>query len=236
MDFKTELYKTFLNYDIELNSVQLDQFEKYYNLIVSYNKDVNLTAITEQTDVIFKHFLDSVLCVNDLTQNAKLIDVGAGAGFPGVPLKIVRPDLNIVLLDGLNKRVVFLNEVIKQLGFKNITAVHGRCEDFSRKPEYREQFEYCVARAVAKLNTLAEYCLPFVKVYGYMIAYKSRNAQTEITEAQKALEVLGGKLTDIKITDITEIDAERDMLFIQKKFKTPLSYPRLQNKPKTNPL
>lgn len=236
MEFKTELKQTFLNYDIELTDNQLSQFEEYYNLIVSYNKDINLTAITEQTDVIFKHFLDSVLCVNDLSADATLIDVGAGAGFPGIPLKIVRPDLNIVLLDGLNKRVVFLNEVIKKLQLQNITAVHGRCEDFARKPEYREQFDYCVARAVAKLNTLAEYCLPFVKVYGYMIAYKSRNAQSEITEAKNALDVLGGKLTDIKITDILEINAERDMLFIQKKFKTPNSYPRFQNKPKTNPL
>lgn len=236
MEFKKEIKQTFLNYDIELSDLQIEQFESYYNMMVDYNKDVNLTAITSQTDVIIKHFLDSVLCAKDLNKDAKLIDVGAGAGLPGIPLKIVRPDLNVTLLDGLNKRVVFLQAVINKLGLKNIDAVHARCEEYARKPEFREQYDYCVARAVAKLNTLSEYCLPFVKVYGFMIAYKSRNAQIEIQEAAKALDTLGGKLTDIKITDIEEIGAERDILFIQKKFKTPVNYPRLGNKPKTNPL
>lgn len=236
MDFKQEIKQTFLNYDIELTDLQMEQFEVYYNMMVDYNKEVNLTAITNQTDVIIKHFLDSVLCAKELSENAKLIDVGAGAGLPGIPLKIVRPDLDVTLLDGLNKRIVFLDAVINKLELKNIKAVHTRCEDYARKPEYREQYDYCVARAVAKLNTLSEYCLPFVKVYGFMIAYKSRNAQIEIKEAEKALSVLGGKLTDIKITDIEEIEAERDILFIQKKFKTPVNYPRLGNKPKTNPL
>lgn len=236
MDFKQEIKQTFLNYDIELTDLQMEQFEVYYNMMVDYNKEVNLTAITNQTDVIIKHFLDSVLCAKELSENAKLIDVGAGAGLPGIPLKIVRPDLDVTLLDGLNKRIVFLDAVINKLELKNIKAVHTRCEDYARKPEYREQYDYCVARAVAKLNTLSEYCLPFVKVYGFMIAYKSRNAQIEIKEAEKVLSVLGGKLTDIKITDIEEIEAERDILFIQKKFKTPVNYPRLGNKPKTNPL
>ena len=128
------------------------------------------------------------------------------------------------------------NDVIKKLNLTNIVAIHGRCEDFAKKPEFREKFDYCVARAVAKLNTLAEYCLPFVKLYGYMIAYKSRNAQQEIEEATNALSTLGGKLMNIKVVDIFEIEAERNFLFIQKKFKTPLQYPRFQNKPKTNPL
>ncbi len=236
MEFKTELKQTFLKYDIELTNVQIEQFETYFNMMIEYNKDVNLTAITNQTDVIIKHFLDSVLCAKDLGENAKLIDVGAGAGLPGIPLKIVRPDLEVTLLDGLNKRIVFLNSVINKLKLTKTTAVHARCEEYARKVEFREQYDYCVARAVAKLNTLAEYCLPFVKLYGYMVAFKSRNAQAEIEEATKALSILGGKLTDIRITDIEEIDAERDILFIQKKFKTPTNYPRLGNKPKTNPL
>jgi 16S rRNA (guanine527-N7)-methyltransferase len=236
MEFKQEIKQVFLNYDIELTDKQADQFEQYYNMIIEYNKNVNLTAITDQTEVIIKHFLDSVLCYNELNADSSLVDIGAGAGFPGIPLKIVRPDINITMIDGLNKRVVFLNDVIKKLNLTNIVAIHGRCEDFAKKPEFREKFDYCVARAVAKLNTLAEYCLPFVKLYGYMIAYKSRNAQQEIEEATNALSTLGGKLMNIKVVDIFEIEAERNFLFIQKKFKTPLQYPRFQNKPKTNPL
>lgn len=236
MEFKEELKQTFLNYGFELTTQQINQFELYYKMIVEYNNDVNLTAITNQTDVILKHFLDSVICVNDLSANAKLLDVGAGAGFPGIPLKILRPDLHVTLLDGLNKRVTFLQSVITALKLDNTVAIHARCEDYARKAEYREQFDYCVARAVAKLNTLAEYCLPFVRVYGFMVAYKSRNVAAEIKEAEKALNILGGKLMDIKITDIEEIDAERDVLFVQKKFKSPLNYPRFGNKPKTNPL
>ncbi|MBQ2864060.1 MAG: 16S rRNA (guanine(527)-N(7))-methyltransferase RsmG [Clostridia bacterium] len=236
MDFKTELKQVFLNYNIELNADQCEAFEKYYNLIKEWNEKFNLTTILEQHDVIIKHFLDSVLIINDLKENSKLIDVGAGAGFPSVPIKIMRPDLEVVMLDGSNKRITFLNEVIAQLNLKNISAVHERCEIAAHKPEFRENFDYCVARAVAESNVLCEYCLPFVKLFGYMVAYKSRNINEELGNAKNAIEILGGKLTDIKNTYIEEIDAERNLVFIQKKFKTPVKYPRGQNKPRLNPL
>ena len=236
MEFREELKSVFANYDISVTDEQCSLFEEYYKLIKEWNEKFNLTTILEQHDVIIKHFLDSVLIINDLKENAKVIDIGAGAGFPSVPIKIMRPDLEMVMLDGSNKRVTFLNEVIKQLNLKNATAVHERCEIAAHKAEYRESFDYCVARAVAESNVLTEYCLPFVKLFGYMVAYKSRNIDEELNNAKVAIELLGGKLTDIKNTYLEEIDAERNLVFIQKKFKTPVKYPRGQNKPRLNPL
>ena len=218
MEFKEELKGVFNNYDIEVTNEQCELFETYYNLIKTWNEKFNLTTILEQHDVIIKHFLDSVLSVKDLKENSKLIDIGAGAGFPSVPIKIMRPDLEVVMLDGSNKRVTFLNEVIKELKLNNASAVHERCEIAAHKPEFREKFDYCVARAVAETNVLTEYCLPFVKLFGYMIAYKSRNIDEELNNAKNAIELLGGKLTDIKNTYLEEIDAERNLVFIQKKF------------------
>ena len=231
-----ELREVFGKYGITLNDVQINQFEEYFSMLIETNKVLNLTAITEEHDVLIKHFLDSVLICEHLKENAKLIDIGAGAGFPSVPIKILRPDIEIVMVDGLNKRITFLNEVITKLGLKNATAIHERCELLAHKPEFREKFDYCVARAVAETNVLAEYCLPFVKLFGYMVAYKSRNANEELEKAKSAIEVLGGKLTDVKNYKLKEIDAERNLIFIQKKFKTPTKYPRGQNKPKLNPL
>lgn len=236
MDFKNELKEVFNRYNIDLTNEQCEQFEKYYNLLIEWNKKFNLTAILEQTDVIIKHFLDSCLICDSLKEGSSLIDVGAGAGFPGIPIKIIRPDINILLIDGLNKRVVFLNEVIAQLNLNNISAIHERCEILAQKPDYREKFDYCVARAVAETNILSEYCLPFVKLFGYMIAYKSKNVNEELEKSKSAIDILGGKLTDIKNTYIEEINAERNLVFIQKKFKTPTKYPRGQNKPRINPL
>ena len=236
MEFKEELKSVFANYNIDVTEKQCVLFEEYYKLIKEWNEKFNLTTILEQHDVIIKHFLDSVLIINDLKENAKVIDIGAGAGFPSVPIKIMRPDLEMVMLDGSNKRVTFLNEVIKQLKLENATAVHERCEIAAHKAEYRESFDYCVARAVAESNVLTEYCLPFVKLFGYMVAYKSRNIDEELNNAKVAIELLGGKLTDIKNTYLEEIDAERNLVFIQKKFKTPVKYPRGQNKPRLNPL
>lgn len=236
VEFKEELKQVFNNYNIEVTDVQCEQFEQYYNLIKEWNEKFNLTTILEQHDVIIKHFLDSVLIINDLKADSKMIDVGAGAGFPSVPIKIMRPDVEIVMLDGSNKRITFLNEVINQLGFKNASAIHERCEILANKPDYREKFDYCVARAVAETNTLVEYCLPFVKLFGYMVAYKSRNIDEELNTAKNAIELLGGKLTDIKNTYIEEINAERNLVYIQKKFKTPVKYPRGGNKPRLNPL
>ena len=236
MEFKTELKNVFESYGFNVTDEQADAFEKYYELIKVWNDKFNVTTILEQTDVIIKHFLDSVLICNNLKENAKLIDIGAGAGFPSVPLKIMRSDIQVVMLDGSNKRITFLNEVINQLNLKNTSAVHERCEIMAHKPEYREQFDYCVARAVAESNVLVEYCLPFVKLFGYMIDYKSRNVNEELDNAKKAIEILGGKLTEVKNVSIKEINAERNLVFVQKKFKTPVKYPRGQNKPRLNPI
>lgn len=236
VEFKEDLLKVFGEYGITITDTQVKQFELYYKLVLEWNEKFNLTSILEQHDVIIKHFLDSVLICEHLKENAKLIDIGAGAGFPSVPIKILRPDIEIVMVDGLNKRITFLNEVITKLGLKNATAIHERCELLAHKPEFREKFDYCVARAVAETNVLSEYCLPFVKLFGYMVAYKSRSANEELEKAKSAIEVLGGKLTDVKNYKLKEIDAERNLIFIQKKFKTPAKYPRGQNKPKLNPL
>lgn len=236
MEFKKELKSVFEAYGFDVSDDQAEAFEKYYELIKIWNEKFNLTTILEQSDVIVKHFLDSVLICNNLKENAKLIDIGAGAGFPSVPIKIMRPDVEIVMLDGSNKRITFLNEVIGQLNLKNAKAIHERCEILAHKSEYRESFDYCVARAVAESNVLVEYCLPFVKLFGYMIAYKSRNVNEELDNAKKAIEILGGKLTEVKNVNIKEINAERNFIFVKKKFKTPVKYPRGQNKPRLNPI
>ena len=220
MEFKEDLLKVFGEYGITITDTQVKQFELYYKLILEWNEKFNLTSILEQHDVIIKHFLDSVLICEHLKENAQLIDIGAGAGFPSVPIKILRPDIEIVMVDGLNKRITFLNEVINKLGLKNITAIHERCELLAHKPEFREKFDYCVARAVAETNVLAEYCLPFVKLFGYMVAYKSRSVSVELEKAKSAIEVLGGKLTDVKNYKLKEIDAERNLIFGSKQTKT----------------
>lgn len=213
---------------IYLEQHQINAFEKYFEMLVEKNKVMNLTAITEREEVLNKHFIDSISCkeIIDLNKVKTVIDVGTGAGFPGIPLKIAFPHLNIVLMDSLNKRVVFLNEVIKELGLDGITAVHDRAEEMAKKPEYRETFDLCVSRAVANLATLSEYCLPFVKNGGHFVSYKSGKAEEEISESEKAIDVLGGKIEEIKSFFLPETDIERVLISIVKNKKTPDKYPR----------
>lgn len=223
------LFKKY-NYDLTDNKLLL--FNNYFNLLVEKNKVMNLTGITEYNDVFIKHYLDSILPLSGIKPNSKILDIGTGAGFPGVPLKIMDSSLNVTLLDSLNKRINFLNEVINALSLNNIKAVHSRAEDYVNVS--RETFDYVVSRAVARLNTLLEYCLPFVKVGGCFIAYKSNDINEEITESANALKILGGK-----IEKSLEFDLEgnkRTLLFIKKIKETPKKYPRGQNKPKSNPL
>lgn len=223
---------------IELSDLQLEQFDTYYEMLVEKNKVMNLTAITELEEVVQKHFFDSIslIKVEKLNQDISIIDLGTGAGFPGIPLKIAFPELEICLADSLNKRVLFLNEVIEELELKKISAVHGRAEELARQKGYREQFDLCVSRAVANLSTLSEYCLPFVKVGGKFISYKANEVEEEIKQAEHALEVLGGACVDIQKFQLPDSEMNRAFVIIEKKKKTPATYPRKAGTPSKKPL
>ena len=223
---------------ITLNEQQKQQFDKYYEMLVEWNKVMNLTAITEKNEVIDKHFADSLALIKSgvsLT-GQKILDIGTGAGFPGIPLKIAFPELEIVLLDSLNKRIKFLNEVIEALGLEKITAIHGRAEDFAKQKEYREQFDYVVSRAVANLTVLSEYCLPYVKTGGTFISYKSGTVQEEAEEAEKAINILGGQVKDITYFKLPDSEIDRSLVIINKKKSTPGKYPRKAGTPLKEPL
>lgn len=222
--------------NVSLTGDQMSQFIDYYDLLIETNKVMNLTAITEFEDVVEKHFLDSIsLCqVCDLNQNIRILDMGTGAGFPGIPLKIAFPEIDIVLADSLNKRIRFLNDVILKLGLKNTMAVHARAEELGHKKEYREKFDLCVSRAVANLCSLSEYCIPFVKENGKFISYKSGEIECEVEQSKKSIYVLGGKVEDIYKFDLGE--QKRSFVIIKKQKKTPSAYPRKAGMPTKMPL
>ncbi|MDD7739028.1 MAG: 16S rRNA (guanine(527)-N(7))-methyltransferase RsmG [Fusicatenibacter sp.] len=223
---------------VELSEEQIKQFLQYYELLVEWNSFMNLTAITEFDQVITKHFLDSlsVVKVCEMDQIGKVLDVGTGAGFPGIPLKIAFPELEIVLLDSLNKRVKFLDEVIQRLGLKGIRAVHGRAEEFVRTEGAREGFDLVVSRAVANLSSLSEYCLPYVKVGGSFISYKSGKVKEELAAAEKAVSVLGGAIENTVYFQLTGTEDERSFVCIRKKKETPKKYPRKAGLPGKEPI
>ena len=230
-----KLKEIFNSAGIILNDLQAKQFTQYYDLLIEYNKMFNLTAITEPTEVFVKHFVDSALPYKTIVEGATVIDVGTGAGFPLIPLKIMRPDIKITLVDSLNKRVNFLNVVVEKLGFTNVKCIHSRAEDLANNVEYREKFDVCVARAVAKLNTLAELTLPFVKVDGVLLAYKS-DVEAELVGASRALTILGGKLDKVLSFELPLGMGRRTIVVVNKVARSPNKYPRGQNKPKNNPL
>jgi len=239
MNYDFTRFQTVLDkWEIPFSKEQQDQFIAYYEMLVEKNKVMNLTAITEFDEVIDKHFLDSIALTRyiDLTQPVSVIDLGTGAGFPGMPLKIMYPDLKITLADSLNKRILFLDEVIAELGLTDIQTVHGRAEDLARDPVYREQYDYCVSRAVANLSTLSEYCLPFVKIDGSFVSYKSGEIQEELTAAKKAIFLLGGHFDQVIPFRLDGTDLGRSFVVIKKEKKTPKTYPRKSGMPTKKPL
>lgn len=226
--------------EISLSERQLNQFYLYYELLIKWNEVMNLTAITEMNQVVTKHFIDSLSLIkivdNLASTGFSIIDIGTGAGFPGIPLKIAFPNIKITLLDSLNKRVRFLDEVIGKLNLEDIETVHGRAEDLGRDKKYRESFDLCVSRAVANLSTLIEYCLPFVKKDGLFISYKSGKIEEELSQAKTALKILGGEIMNTITFQLPRADGERCLIKIKKVRNTPNKYPRKSGLPGKEPL
>lgn len=221
---------------IELSDEQLEQFLTYYEMLIEKNKVMNLTAITDFDEVLEKHFEDSLSLIQavDLEKSQTVIDLGTGAGFPGIPLKIAFPNLQITLADALNKRILFLDDVIRELGLVGIDTVHGRAEDLAKNSDYREKFDLCVSRAVANLSTLSEYCLPFVKIGGKFISYKAGECDEEVAASKSSVFLLGGKISDIKKFELGE--SGRAFVIIDKVSGTPKKYPRKAGTPSKDPL
>ena len=223
---------------ITLNSTQKQQFDKFYELLIEWNQVMNLTGITEYEEVNEKHFIDSLSIVKavDMDSVVTVIDIGTGAGFPGIPLKIAFPHLKMVLLDSLNKRVQFLNTVIDTLELTDIETIHGRAEDFAKQTQYREQFDLCVSRAVANLATLSEYCIPYVKQEGMFIPYKSGEIEEELQNSKKAVHILGGKIEDVIKFQLPGTEIGRSFVKIRKVQNTSKKYPRKAGLPGKEPI
>lgn len=223
---------------IHLSDIQQEQFDRYYELLIEWNRVMNLTGITEYEEVNLKHFTDSltIVRINDMKNVFTLIDIGTGAGFPGIPIKIAFPHIKVVLLDSLNKRIKFLNEVVEKLNLDNVETLHGRAEDYAKKAEYREQFDMCVSRAVANLSTLGEYCIPFVKKGGCFVSYKSADSDEEINQSEKAISILGGKISKIDKFMLPGSDMGRALVVTEKDKNTPQKYPRKAGVPSKEPL
>ena len=235
-EFKREFEKYLEKMSISLNKEQYDQFYAYMVLLIEWNEKINLTAITEPQEIILKHFVDSLTIAKYIEEGKTIIDMGTGAGFPGIPLKIYRNDVKVVLADSLNKRIKFLNEVIEKLQLKNIETIHCRAEELGKNKEYREKFDYATSRAVANLSTLSEYLLPFVKLNGSGIFMKTMEIDEELENAKKAIKILGGGIEKVDKFEIPESDLGRSIIIVKKDKQTPSKYPRKPGTPAKEPL
>lgn len=238
MDCKQLLVNGCKLYNIDIDQIQIEKFIAYKEILKEWNEKINLTAIVDDEGIVKKHFLDSISIVssNVIKENYSIIDIGTGAGFPGIPLKIIMPSLKVVLLDSLNKRIKFLNEIIKELGLSDIEAIHGRAEEMAKDIKYRESFDIATARAVANLTMLSEYCIPYVKVGGYFIAMKGPSSIEEIDESRNAIGTLGGKIRDIIDTKIYQEDINHKLIVVEKIKNTDKKYPRKSSQIEKKPI
>lgn len=235
-EFKKELKKELKLIEIDVNGEQLEKFYLYMKLLLEWNENINLTAITEQKDIITKHFIDSVTASKYIKKGSTVVDCGTGAGFPGIPLAIIRTDCKFTLIDSLNKRVNFLNEVVKKLELENVETIHTRAEDLAYIKKYREQYDYAISRAVANMSTLLEYLLPFCKIGGKAICMKGPNIEEEMENCKKTLQVLNGRIEKIDKFVLPLSDIIRHIVTVRKEGNVPQKYPRRQNKPAKEPL
>lgn len=235
-NFKKLMKKNLTELNIELSDLQIKQFYEYMNILLEWNKVMNLTGITEPEEIITKHFIDSLTILNNINRYDKIIDVGTGAGFPGIPIKIAFPETKIVLLDSLNKRINFLNEVIKKLDLEKIETIHGRAEDYGKDNNYREKYTVAVARAVAPLNILLEYLMPFVEKGGKCLCMKTSNLEEEMNKAKNAINILGGELINTQDFFIPNTDMKRRIIEVKKIKSTDKKYPRKAGIPSKEPL
>ena len=235
-DFYNKMIELSKKIDISLTETQIKKFFEYMQLLLEWNEKINLTAITEVNDIILKHFIDSLTIIKYIKESDKIIDVGTGAGFPGIPIGIMNSKIDITLLDSLNKRINFLNEVCNKLDLKNIKTIHGRAEDFGQNIDTREKFNIAVSRAVANMTTLVEYLLPFVKVGGCAICMKGPEIDEELSKAEFAIKELGGKVEKVENFVLPNSDIERNIVIIKKISDTPNKYPRKAGTPSQSPM
>lgn len=235
-EFKEKMQEKSKILGFDFSVEQISKFYKYMNMLIEWNEKINLTAIIEPNEIILKHFIDSLTIYKDIPNNSSVVDVGTGAGFPGIPLAIMNESLKITLVDSLNKRLIFLQEVINELNLKNVELVHARAEEFGQNKKYRECFDVSTSRAVANLSTLSEYLIPLVKVNGKVISMKASEAQEEINDAKKAIEVLGGAIEKIEEFNLPQSDIGRTVIIIRKEKTTPNKYPRKPGTPSKEPI
>ncbi|MCK9217976.1 MAG: 16S rRNA (guanine(527)-N(7))-methyltransferase RsmG [Firmicutes bacterium] len=238
MEERIFLENGFKELNIRINKKSIDELLLFKDMLLEWNKKINLTSITDNQEIFIKHFLDSATCMATgyIRDGFEVVDIGTGAGFPGLVLKILNNKINITLLDSLKKRTNYLENLVTNLGLKNVEIIHGRAEEYGNKEGYREKYDVALSRAVASINVLLEYCLPYIKEGGYFLCQKGPNFKDELKEAEKAIKVLGGKINEIKEFILPGSDIKRNIIVIEKIYKTPAKYPRKAGKPTSNPI